>query len=79
MDKMKTNRNYNFLSVKKNKRHYDSSCGEYYEVGMFYQKECLFCKVNFEAQRVDRAFCSHNCQKAYKRKQLRESEITIKI
>ncbi|WP_273210555.1 hypothetical protein [Runella zeae] len=71
MEKKKTNRNYNFLSVKKNKRHYDRECGEYYQVGMFYQKECSFCKVQFEAQRMDTAFCSPNCQKAFRRRQLR--------
>lgn len=71
MEKKKSNRNYNFLSVKKNKRHYSSSYGEYYEIGMFYQKECLFCKKQFEARRDDTAFCSPNCQKTYRRRQLR--------
>lgn len=67
MEKKKSNRNYDFISVKRNKRCYDSSYGEYYEVGMFYQKECSFCKTQFEARRMDTAFCSPNCQKAYKR------------
>lgn len=51
---------------------YDREYGEYYLVGMFYQKECQFCKVQFEARRMDTAFCSPNCQKAYRRRQLRE-------
>lgn len=73
MEKKQSNRNYNFLSVKKNKRHLDREYGYYHEIGMFYQKECLFCKKQFEARRMDKAFCSPNCQKAYRRRQLRES------
>lgn len=73
MEKKQSNRNYNFVSVKKNKVHYESDGSRYTEHGLFYLKECLYCKVNFEAKRVDRAFCSHNCQKAYRRRQLRDN------
>ncbi|AEI49676.1 hypothetical protein Runsl_3302 [Runella slithyformis DSM 19594] len=70
MEKKKSNRNYNFISVSKDKVHYESY-GKVTEIGMFYRKECLYCKVNFEARRIDTAFCTHNCQKAYRRREMR--------
>lgn len=71
MEKKKSNRNYKYISVKKNIKRYDDEY-TYVEIGMFYRKECLYCKVNYEARRVDTAFCSPNCQKAYRREQLRD-------
>lgn len=70
MEKKKSNRNYDFVSVKKDKVHYEYY-GKVTDIGLFYRKECLYCKGNFEARRVDTAFCSHNCQKAYRRRELR--------
>jgi len=39
-----------------------------YTRGLFFTKDCLFCKNEFEAQRQETAFCSQRCQKAYQRK-----------
>lgn len=64
-------RSYQFERVRKNKTitHYDPRFGKWTEEfrGMFYTKKCIFCSVEFEARRVDTAFCSQGCQKAHLR------------
>ena len=62
-------RNYQFESVEKDKskRIYDSYLNGYVTqtwYGMFYKKKCLYCNKEFEARRVDTAFCCQGCQKA---------------
>lgn len=64
-------RNYHFEEVKNGKSipHYSQQFGSWSEefYGMFYTKECLYCSKQFEARRVDTAFCSQGCQKAHLR------------
>lgn len=61
-------RNYSFEKVQKGKRvtHYEPGIGTYYQewTNLFYKKKCLFCEKEFEARRVDSAFCCQSCQKA---------------
>jgi|GEM_PF-5105051 len=61
-------RNYQFERVQRSKRitHYHPQFGTYYQIfnNFFYTKQCLYCHKEFEARRVDTAFCSQNCQKA---------------
>jgi hypothetical protein len=72
-------RNYNFEEVKngKSKSYYDQHMGYCIEKfhGMFYTKQCLYCSKDFEARRVDTAFCCQGCQKAH----LRLRKINTKI
>jgi|GEM_PF-4139677 len=65
MTKQKRIINLEFISVKTIKR----VEGGAYMRGLFYNKSCLFCRNEFEAQRQEAAFCSQRCQKAYTRKQ----------
>lgn len=65
MTKQKRTINLEFISANTSKR----VEGGGYMRGLFYDKICLFCKNEFEAQRQDTAFCSQRCQKAYTRKQ----------
>ncbi|WP_138993486.1 hypothetical protein [Larkinella sp. C7] len=64
-------RNYGFEKVQKNKRihNYDPDYGtsSYTIKGMFYRKKCQYCEKDFEARRVDTAFCCQGCQKAHLR------------
>ena len=64
-------RSYQFETVKKNKviSHYEPGIGRWTEhhSGMFYKKECVYCSREFEARRVDTAFCCQGCQKAHLR------------
>lgn len=69
-------RNYTFERVRKNKTipRYDPRFGNWTEEyrGMFYTKKCLYCSKDFEARRVDAAFCSQGCQKAHLRVRRRD-------
>lgn len=71
-------RNYQFDRVTKGKREYliDPRLPGAYRKwdNFFYTKQCLYCRKEFEARRVDTAFCSQNCQKADLRLRKKKSE-----
>lgn len=68
-------RNYSFNTVQKNKIIYHGNNCTQNISGMFYKKNCLFCKKEFEARRVDTSFCCQGCQKAHLR--LRKNNLII--
>lgn len=58
-------RNYQYEKVEKGRLVYMQSKGYTIEyTNFFYTKKCVYCNAEFEAKRVDTAFCSQSCQKA---------------
>ncbi|WP_247236090.1 hypothetical protein [Telluribacter sp. SYSU D00476] len=68
-------RNYGFKKVQKDKiiHHYDDYRYTENLIGLFYTKECQYCRKEYEGKRVDSTFCSPGCQKAHLRQRRRKA------